>query len=100
MKTWNNRKNQLPNGKFKLQDWWYDILDEVEVGDLILTDNDGEYLCTIAMGSTNKDGSKVANEGKNAFIELRTPKQDGTPHMGRKAIYYIFSDKNNEWVKR
>jgi hypothetical protein len=85
MRTWNNTKQQLPNGKFTVQDWWDDILDNVKEGDKVINGTDTLFICTRIKRHDTKN--------QNSQVSLHYAKKDETPNNAYKAERYLFSDK-------
>lgn len=87
MKTWNNTRQQLPNGNYTVTDWWDDILDNVEEGDEVINGGNVLYICTRVR--------KHPYKKQNDFVWLHYAKKDRTPHNGHKAEKFLFSDERH-----
>jgi len=85
MRTWNNTKQQLPNGKFTVQDWWDDILDNVKEGDKVINGTDNYSFVHALKGTTLK--TKIATL---AYIMQRKTKLQIT-HIRQNAICFLIN---------
>jgi hypothetical protein len=84
MKTWNNQRTELPNGKHKVKDWWDEILDGVKKGDKVLNGFGTLYICTSTTGHFAKKTNRI--------VHLHIAKKDGTPNKGYKSEFWIFTE--------